>query len=764
MADTLSDERLRELYSAYPAAEDWCDSMLRAIEAFHAQSPEQQRTRAAQEGLWRIRGVASVGIGSGVPVTEVFDDEAVVERILGLPALAAATRADALPERLQAEFDDLVEMVVQRTGRNRPVALLGRVFVVMLPDHLNTVFNYKANRNLGRLLVPDPPAGLIAVRVAVRRRLRTVLGAEADLAESVRRIAFCWWLADQPAEELRAGGARPVAASPIAATVNDDQLAELQLWGFTKQLKGWPSVSGYVETYRSAVRATYGGASREEVAEALAELPELDGTGARSLRNIVDRVRRLGFLENRGGILWPTEDGEELVEVDPPVGLTERLLVRVYGMAQMLRLVSAGPVHPNEAFDQLCEQYPAWTTSMAPSSLASWSMHLGLIERDETRKLVLSDYGRLWHARLPALLPTAPPDYFDVLQADDDGPAVDPVDPGSDADVSVKAVRDAIRADPKLADFVLDDAQLGALHAAWHGNPRKRFVIFSGLSGTGKTALLRHYAHAYCGLAKLNPADHIAMVAVSPDWRDPTGLLGYFNALHADPTYQAEATTRLLVRAAQNPDLPYFLILDEMNLARVERYLAPLLSAMETGEPIHLHAHEQPVNGVPPRVRWPARLFIGGTVNMDESTHGFSDKVLDRAFTLEFWEVALGDYFDRRAKAGTNRHHAAESLLIELHDLLRPIRRHSGYRAANEVLLFVERAAQDGMIGETAALDQAVFSKILPRLRGTDLDGLEGTLGALAKLLGARSLARSESKVRGMLEALTRTGVTKFFA
>jgi 5-methylcytosine-specific restriction protein B len=72
-------------------------------------------------------------------------------------------------------------------------------------------------------------------------------------------------------------------------------------------------------------------------------------------------------------------------------------------------------------------------------------------------------------------------------------------------------------------------------------------------------------------------------VPVSPDWRDPSGLIGYFNALHADPTYQAEPALRLICGRIATP-LPYFLILDEMNLARIEHYFAPFLSAMETGD------------------------------------------------------------------------------------------------------------------------------------------------------------------------------------
>src|SRR5690606_31917355 len=132
------------------------------------------------------------------------------------------------------------------------------------------------------------------------------------------------------------------------------------------------------------------------------------------------------------------------------------------------------------------------------------------------------------------------------------------------------------------------------LHTAWHFHPGKRFAILSGLSGTGKTRLLTEYARIYCELAGGDVANNMATVAVSPDWRDPTGLLGYFNALHAEPTFQIEPALALLLEAHQSPEEPFFLILDEMNLARVERYFAPFLSAMETQGDLVLHVQEEP--------------------------------------------------------------------------------------------------------------------------------------------------------------------------
>jgi MoxR-like ATPase len=309
---------------------------------------------------------------------------------------------------------------------------------------------------------------------------------------------------------------------------------------------------------------------------------------------------------------------------------------------------------------------------------------------------------------------------------------------------------------------VLEDSQLRTLHFAWHCNPQRRFVLLAGLSGTGKTAVLRHYARLYCDALGLPVDNHLAVVPVSPDWRDPTGLLGYLNALHADPTFQAEPALRLLLRAVRNPKLPYFLVLDEMNLARAEQYFAPLLSAMEQeGGRLHLHGHDKFVNDVPPSVPWPKNLFIAGTVNMDETTHPFSDKVLDRAFTLEFWSVDLKGFFERQDQ----RHEDLESVLSDLHAALEPARRHFGYRTAGEILAFVAAAGADAPAPlRRELLDQAVFSKVLPRIRGEQTPAFETMLQAVKKLCEARGLQRSQAKVVQMEAALRSTGLAKFWS
>lgn len=128
------------------------------------------------------------------------------------------------------------------------------------------------------------------------------------------------------------------------------------------------------------------------------------------------------------------------------------------------------------------------------------------------------------------------------------------------------------------------------------------------------------------------------IVPVGADWTGNENVLGYPNGLDAKE-YIGKPALSLLLRAASNPELPHFLILDEMNLSHVERYFSDILSAVESDEPIHLHGDaSRHANGqlVPGAAALPKNFFIIGTVNVDETTYMFSPKVLDRANVIEF--------------------------------------------------------------------------------------------------------------------------------
>jgi hypothetical protein len=206
-----------------------------------------------------------------------------------------------------------------------------------------------------------------------------------------------------------------------------------------------------------------------------------------------------------------------------------------------------------------------------------------------------------------------------------------------------------------------------------------------------------------------------------------------------------------------------------MNLARVEYYLAPFLSAMESGEPIQIHQQPDPVVGVEPEIPWPENLYILGTVNMDETTYAFSDKVLDRAFTIEFWDVDLDAFaakfapllpgFDNQTFTRTI------DLLKDLSEILLPVHLHFGYRTAEEVLRFMAVNASAGKhsLEFNDAFDHATFMKILPKVRGQDSPRLRSCLSQLKGFASQNKLHQTERKVLMMTEDLASTGTARFW-
>ena len=165
----------------------------------------------------------------------------------------------------------------------------------------------------------------------------------------------------------------------------------------------------------------------------------------------------------------------------------------------------------------------------------------------------------------------------------------------------------------------------------------KPFVVLSGLSGSGKTKLAQAFT------CWIKTGDTVEIAPVGADWTNSEKLLGYPNALDKDLYVMPDTRVlKLLMDAEKNDKLPFFLILDEMNLSHVERYFADFLSAMESGDEIKLYDGDQryadkaKTISVPRRIRVPKNLFVIGTMNVDETTYMFSPKVLDRAQVIEF--------------------------------------------------------------------------------------------------------------------------------
>ena len=179
------------------------------------------------------------------------------------------------------------------------------------------------------------------------------------------------------------------------------------------------------------------------------------------------------------------------------------------------------------------------------------------------------------------------------------------------------------------ANLVFDDKLLARYVASLLTKP---FVILTGLSGSGKTKLAQAFAQWIC-----RDENQYCILPIGADWTNREPILGYPNALkQGDYVKPDNRVLDVICNANKNPDLPYFVILDEMNLSHVERYFADFLSAMESGEAITLFPEGVSHNGVPANLKLPNNLFIVGTVNIDETTYMFSPKVLDRANTIEF--------------------------------------------------------------------------------------------------------------------------------
>jgi hypothetical protein len=229
----------------------------------------------------------------------------------------------------------------------------------------------------------------------------------------------------------------------------------------------------------------------------------------------------------------------------------------------------------------------------------------------------------------------------------------------------------------------------------------KPFLLLAGISGTGKSQKVQELAFMTCPKGEqFRPTDsttpgNYCLIEVKPNWHDSTELLGYYSALSGK--YELTNFIRFTYKAIQNPTVPFFLCLDEMNLAPVEQYFAEFLSVLETRKRVDDCINTQPLidkkvfancklqeyvrtkeegdiqigaNHFNMRTLYdseedtaiieflkenglclPDNLFVIGTVNMDDTTHQFSRKVIDRAFTIEMNGGKMEDMFSSESKA-----------------------------------------------------------------------------------------------------------------
>ncbi|WP_273851850.1 McrB family protein [Guptibacillus spartinae] len=270
----------------------------------------------------------------------------------------------------------------------------------------------------------------------------------------------------------------------------------------------------------------------------------------------------------------------------------------------------------------------------------------------------------------------------------------------------------------------------------------KPFVILSGISGTGKTKIVQWFAESV-GATEKN--SQFTLIPVRPDWSDGSDLLGYVDI---KGEFQEGPLTRVIREASIHRNKPYFVLLDEMNLARVEYYFSDILSVMESkrlenGELVT--SSILPEETIGEHLGIPENLYFIGTVNMDETTHPFSKKVLDRANTIEFNRVNLNNFaflenddeienleIQNQTLSGEFLHlkdayegnqdlvHRATDLLVEVNRILEQIGAHVGYRVRDEVCFYCIYNDQAGLMTFNHAFDYQLLQKILPRLAGSD--------------------------------------------
>ncbi|MBU3181166.1 MrcB family domain-containing protein [Clostridium psychrophilum] len=277
----------------------------------------------------------------------------------------------------------------------------------------------------------------------------------------------------------------------------------------------------------------------------------------------------------------------------------------------------------------------------------------------------------------------------------------------------------------------------------------KPFVILAGISGTGKSKLVKLFANAV-GATSDNGQYNI--ISVKPDWNDSTELFGYKNI---NDEFVPGKLTEIIFRASkeENINKPYFICLDEMNLARVEYYLSEYLSIIESREfdkynnikTDRLFSKEYlPEGNKYENLRIPENIYIVGTVNMDDTTFAFSRKVLDRANTIEFSDVDLDDLdFSNEECESINVDNSffktsflcikdalssddefvrqTNSKVKDINEILEQGNKNFGYRVRDEIVFYMLENKINDLLSEDEAFDFQIMQKILPIITGSEL-------------------------------------------
>ena len=746
---------------------EWLSAYRGAVEWACLVDEAEFRLPSSQRRLWENEAVSTIGPGNAVTVVGAYEDHEVVDALWLLREWAAPADEQAVAAHLNAEFERILALVCPRHSPRRPSARLVRIFTTLRVRDVTCLMDSRRNAQFRKWVGrPSAGLGLIGQNVLARRAVRDVLGPEGSITDAVSYNQFAWFVWDRlisPAEDEDAHALQQPVESPSIVT-DTPKLLVLQA---KVQRKGMFWVSGNLNLLLLILRAAENGIEKQDLIDQVAEASPTLKQASRA--QVLSQAVTLGLLSVDRGTYKPTVSGRALLDGEIAADiLTPTFVKTVFGFALILRdLAASNGLSRGAIADRAREYYPNWTSDFAANSLVAWMRDLQLVSVDGAGRgaaVRLTEAGDYWASGLPSDLEVLTDELIAEEPSEDLANEEHAVNMGGAfVAAPIEQVMSRFSSDPELKRLVFSETQVRLVHAALHSVGTKRFILLAGLSGMGKTSMARAYARAYCDALALPPSKHYAQVAVWPDWTDPTGLIGFVNPLKEPPSFRETPVLKLLLEANRNPARPYFICLDEMNLARVEHYFAPFLSAMEgSGGRLTIHAADTPIDMVPPSIPWPTNLFIIGTVNMDETTYPFSDKVLDRAFTFEFWFADLEAWRERVVAEGdTALLEHVFRVLKALYTALLPARRHFGYRTCDEVLGFC--SANSGL-GVVAAIDAAVFAKILPKVRGETGGELPKALAEAADACKIEGLTQCEAKLKQMRAALDQVGVVRFWS
>lgn len=306
------------------------------------------------------------------------------------------------------------------------------------------------------------------------------------------------------------------------------------------------------------------------------------------------------------------------------------------------------------------------------------------------------------------------------------------------------------------------------------GFAASHFMILEGLSGTGKSSLPRYFA-------KFINAN-LLFVPVQATWRDKTNLIGYFNDF--SKAYSETEFLTSLYHANYNPDMIHMFVLDEMNISRVEYYFADFLSVLEyPEEEWKIKIMQLPYNFIPPAklddgvIQIPNNVYFVGTANKDDSTFTITDKVYDRAITIDFDN--RNDAFNVNGDASTIN--LSRSALAKLYQEAKNNKSYQmtdndyqkfqtisdyiydqfditfGNRILNQISELVPVFVSCGGTKEEALdflLSRKVISKIEGRFEEYVKNALRELLNLIHKIYGKDVLKRSEKTIQNLMRRL----------